>query len=97
MVGRAPFTHEVLAGAAGHGAASVVAADAKSSFEHRGDNNDAFGLIQQVLGNIVRNAQNLIEHHAAILQPVGFLIGSHGSERQGAKREGQKCGDCLFH
>ena len=58
---------------------------------------DAFGFIDQVLGNIVWNSENFIEDHAAILQPVRFLIGANGSERPDAKSDGQKSREYFLH
>ena len=80
MVGAPHFTGEMFAGAAGHGAASISAADAKGGLEHGRNHDDAFRLVEQVLRNVVGNFQNFIEHHAAILQPVCLLIGGNGSD-----------------
>src|SRR5262249_38677564 len=53
--GRSPFAGIVFATAADHHATTVTAANAKSSLFHGGKNNHALGLVEQVLGNVVRD------------------------------------------
>src|SRR3984893_19301007 len=65
---RAPRAGVMLAGAAGHGSASVTAANHKSGLENRRVNHHAFRLVEQVLRNVVGNIENLFENGAAILQ-----------------------------
>src|SRR6266404_2267912 len=94
--GSAPGPGEMFAGAAGHGATAVAAADHKSRLENRGINNDAFGLVDQVLRNVIRNIHNFLDDGAAIFQPVGFFF-IFRAERQTQNGQGKKHGHKLLH
>src|SRR5580693_3183775 len=64
---RAPRTSVVLARTASHRAASVASADDKRSLQYRRVKDDAFGLVQQILRNIIGDIQNFLQHRPAIV------------------------------
>src|SRR5205807_1737705 len=73
------------------------------SLHDRRINNDAFGLVNQVLGNVVRNIHNFLEDDATIFQAIGFLLilTCSGQRTRQDDERGQKCceflHDALLH
>src|ERR1039457_3511966 len=59
-----PFAFVVFTAAADHHAPSVAAADPKCSFFHGGQDDQAFGLVQQILRKVVGDIQNFFQNHA---------------------------------
>jgi len=92
----APGAGEMLTCAARHGTAAVAAADDKRGFQNRRINDDAFGLVDQVLGNVVRNIHDLLKDDPAIFQTIGFFFVFAGSGERSGKDDdrGQEC--CEF-
>ena len=77
----------MLTGAACHRTATVAAADKKRSLEHRRKDDEAFGLINQVLRNVIGDVHDFFDHLPAILQTFGFLLIPRGQERQRKERQ----------
>src|SRR5580765_2527838 len=69
----APRTSEVFASATGHGAAAVTSSKDKCCLENRRVDDDAFRFVDQVLGNVIRNVHDFLDHGSAIFQAIGFL------------------------
>src|SRR5207249_12298001 len=59
-----PRTRVVLAAAADHHASPVAAANPECALFYRRQNHEAFSLVQQILGNVVWNVENLFENFA---------------------------------
>src|SRR6266404_903910 len=72
--GSAPGSREMLTGATHHGTAPVAASENESSFEHGGEDDDALGLVQQILGDVVGDVHNFLYNGAAVLEPAGFSL-----------------------
>ena len=70
---RAPRSVERSAGAAHHGAAAVAPADADRHLRHRRDHDDALGLLEQFLRDVVGDVEHLLHHGAAVLEAGVFL------------------------
>src|SRR5215472_10686699 len=80
-------------GAAGNGPAPKVAANPDGEFQHGRNHDHAFRLVQQVLGNVVGNIEDRLEHFAAGFQALLFtrLI---GRERRYSQQENSnECGN----
>src|SRR6202035_205667 len=60
--GRTPRAAVVFASAASHGTAAITTANNKRSFEHRGINDYALGLVDQVLRNVFGNIHDFPQH-----------------------------------
>ena len=72
----------MFAGAADHRAAAVGAADDEPAFENRGKHDDAFGLVDQVRGDVIRHVHDFLQHRAAVLQAALFLgVREHARKR----------------
>ena len=84
---RAPGAVERLAGSADHRAAAVAAADAHGDLRHRRNDDDAFGLVEQLLRDVVGDVEDLLHDDAGILQARLFLVG--GTERHGTQHDAQ--------
>ncbi len=72
--GRAPWSVETLAGSTDHRTPAVGAADPGRHRRHRRDDDDAFGLLQQLLRDVIRDVEDLLHHDAAVRQPSLFLL-----------------------
>jgi hypothetical protein len=79
----------MLTGAANHCAAAVVRADSKSEFLDAGDYYDAFGLVQEILGNIVWHVKDFLHDNAACFEAPLFFIEFLGVNH--ACYEGETC------
>src|SRR5437867_9973223 len=86
----------MLPAAADHGSAAVTATNDKRRFQHRWINNDALRLINQILGNVIRNIHDFLDHRRAVLQAFGFFF-VFCAERQPQKSQDEKHGQWLFH
>src|SRR6266849_202346 len=69
---RTPGTGEVLAGAADHRATAVAAANNKRGFQHRRHHDDATGLVEQVLRNVVRDIEDFLDDSSCVLKTILF-------------------------
>src|ERR1700683_5118196 len=65
-----PLALVVLAAAADHHATSVAAADAKCALFHGGQNDKAFGLVEQILRDVVGDVQDFFHDDAGILDTI---------------------------
>src|SRR5579859_3948569 len=73
--GSTPRSVEFLAGAANHSAASVVLAHTEGQLQYRGEHDDTFSLGQDLLGQIVRDVQDLLHDDTAIFEALLFFGG----------------------
>src|SRR5580704_6167595 len=64
----------MLAAAANHHAAAVTAAEPNRSLYHGGQYDHTLGLVEQILGNVVGNVENLFQHLAGLLHAFLFLL-----------------------
>src|SRR5215472_9735913 len=94
--GGAPWSVEMLAAAAGHGSAAVAAATNECSLQHRGIDDDAESLVDQVLGNVVRNIHDFLNHGAAVFKAGVFLFVIR-REHRAEEREREQTGKNFFH
>src|SRR5580692_8094916 len=69
-----PSSAEVLAGAANHSSASVLSADSECQFFDARDDDDAFGFVQKILGNVVWYVENFGHNNAAFFEAPLFLV-----------------------
>ena len=70
------MSRKVLASAAGDYTPAEVASDPNCELQNRRDHNDAFGLVEQILRNTVRDVHNFLEHLAARFRGA-FVPGLH--------------------
>ena len=61
---------KVLASSAGDHTPAEVTSDPDSEFQNRRNHHDAFGLVQQVLRNAIRDVHNFLEHLTARFQAL---------------------------
>src|SRR6266699_2741088 len=61
---------KVLAASAGDHTPAEVTSDPDCEFQNRRNHNDAFGLVQQVLRNAVRDVHDFLEHLTARFQAL---------------------------
>src|SRR5215469_2212315 len=94
--GRAPGAVERFAGAAGHRPPAVTAAENERALQNRGIHDDAIGFVDQVLGNVVGNVHDLLNHEAAVFEPAVFFF-VVAREARGCQSEGQQHRNQLFH
>src|SRR5271163_5011268 len=73
-----PSSAEVLAGAANHGAASVLSANSERQFLDARNYDDALGLVQKILRNVVWYVENLRHNNAAFFEASLFLVEFRG-------------------
>jgi len=77
------MSREVLAISAGDHTAAEVASDADCELQNRRNHNDAFGLVEQIFRNAIRDVHNFLEHltarFKALLLPA--LIRADGRTR----------------
>src|SRR6185437_1869557 len=72
----APRSPEVISAPASHGAAAITAAQSERNLDDRRNHNYTFGLIEQILWNIVWNVENVAYDLSGILQPLlAFVVG----------------------
>src|SRR6266478_1691294 len=70
--GSAPMSSKVPAGSAGDRSSAEVASDADCELQNRGNHNDAFGLVEQILRNAVGDVHNFLEHLATCCKALLF-------------------------
>src|SRR2546430_8552801 len=93
----------MFTGSADHRATAVTGAHDKCSLHDRRINYDAFGLVDQVLRNIIRNIHDFLEDNAAIFEAIGFLLilTCSGQRTRQDDERGQECceflHDALLH
>ena len=63
----------MLAAAADHHASPVAAANPECALFYRRQNNEAFSLVQQILGNVIWNVENLFQNFALLLDALFFF------------------------
>src|ERR1700722_15958478 len=87
--GSTPRAAHVIAGAAGHDAATVAGADNKGSFEDGWEDDDTVGFVDDALRNIVRDVHNFFHDFPCVLDTVLFFRlrvggeGERGREHKG--------------
>src|SRR3989442_104701 len=59
-----PWPGVMLAAAADHHASPVAAANPECALFYRRQNHEAFSLVQQILGNVIWNVENLFQNFA---------------------------------
>src|SRR5262249_8383176 len=93
--GRSPWAGESLAATACHCATTVVSPHTDGEFLYRGNHDHAFRLVQNRLGNVVRNVENLHENFSGVAKTVLFvLLGlDHGGTHKRCNRESKE----FFH
>jgi hypothetical protein len=64
----------MFAAAADHDATAIAAAYTERAFFHRGQNDHALGLVDEVLRNIVGNIQDFLEDDARVFYPIFFMF-----------------------
>ena len=91
--GSTPSTLVMCAAPAHHHAAAIAAADPKGSFFHRGENNHALRLIEQVEQNVATNVQNFFQYGSCFSDTILFVltIGSEGCRRRHKKNDKTHC------
>ena len=62
----------MLARAADHNAPAESPANADGDFLDRGENDHALGAVEQVLGNVIWDVEDLFENDAGILDAIGL-------------------------
>src|SRR5260370_37243800 len=77
------MSRKVLASSAGDHTPAEVPSDAYGELQNRRNHNDAFGLVEQILRNPIRDAQNFVEHLTARFQALLLpaLIRAEGRTR----------------
>jgi hypothetical protein len=77
------MSRKVLASSAGDHTAAEVASDADCKLQNRRNHNDAFGLVEQIFRNAIRDVHNFLEHLTARFQALLLpaLIRAEGRTR----------------
>src|SRR5258708_6449473 len=80
----APGTGEVFTCAAYHSSATVATANNKRGFQHRRHHDNAAGLVDQVLWNVVWNLEDLLHDSPCVLKTIllGFCFAGIFGRRQ---------------
>src|SRR5713226_10053321 len=61
-----PGSPEILTSATGHRPSPIAAANNEGGLQNGREDNHTIGFVEQVLGDVVRNIENLFQHGAAV-------------------------------
>src|SRR4029077_2475606 len=88
-----PWSTELLPGPANHCAAPVACSYTKCKFSNRRNDNDAFGLFQELMRNVVWDVEDFLHHDAALFEAFLLLVQFRGVYCTCYQRE--TC--CCYH
>ena len=79
----------MLSAAADHDTTAIAAPDAERTLLHRGQNDQAFSFVEQVLRNVIRNVKDLLQHLAGFFHAVFFflVVGRKSRQEKGTHKQ----------
>src|SRR6266852_3366677 len=94
--GGSPEPSVVSAAAADHDSAAIASPDSEGSLLDRGQNNHTFRLVEQILGNVIRDVEDLFQDHSRLIDATlfPFVVGGERGDQQGTGKKHYQWG---FH
>src|SRR5579864_1275303 len=93
----APLALVMFAAAAGHHAAAVAATDSECTLLDRREHDDALGLVEQILRNIVRDIEDFLQNFARVFHAIDFALVVDGEAETSKDRNSKYQRQKLFH